>query len=342
MLDLLERPAAVMEGDQRVAELLRGFLVSKVCFTALELGIFEALADCQLGADRLAAQLQTHPAATERLCRALYEIGLLDRIENRYTDSWLARGYLVAASPGYMGDIALLYSWDTYPLYQHLDLAVREGPGWQRRVPDGAELDVVLAQPKRFQRLVSAFHHSNTRAAEALLDCYNVGAHDGLVALGGGAVELCIAAARRHPHLRCTLFDQPAMCAEAERQIDEAGFSRRILVWPSTMFAPFAIPRTGDVIVLGRVLHLWDDERALEIVCACGDALPPGGRLLIHEQLLDSRSPGPALQNLTTFMLNGGRERSGAEYVELIEDSGMKAIEVRALAGAFSLVIGQN
>jgi hypothetical protein len=342
MLDLLERPTAAVEDGDRVAELLRGFLVSKVCFTALELGVFEALADYQLSADMLAARLRTHPVATERLCCALRELDLLDQHEGRYSLTSLARRYLVEDSPSYMGDIALLYSWDTYPLYQYLDLAIREGPGWQRQALCGASLDGLLAQPERLGRLTMAMERSSKRAAESLLASYNVGAHDGLVALGGGAAELCIAAAHQYPRLRCALFDQPHVCAGAERLIGEAGLSTRVMVWPGNMFAPFAIPRAGDLIVLGRVLHLWDDDRALEILCACADALPPGGTLLIHEQLLDSGSAGPTLQNLTTFMLSGGHERSAAEYLELIEDAGLQAAEVRALAGPFSLVIAQR
>jgi acetylserotonin N-methyltransferase len=342
MLDRLEQPAAVIEGEERVAEMLRGFFVSKVCFTALELGVFEALAESRLDSDSLAEQLYLHPVATQRLCDALQAIGLLERSEDRYTVSCLARRYLVEDSPQYVGDIALLYSWDTYPLYQHLDLAVREGSGWQRHAPQAATFDNVLGQPGRLQKLVSVLHRSSEHAAEALLEGYELGRHDGLVAIGGEAVELCVAAARHHPHLRCTLFEQPHMCAETERQIAESGFARRIRVWPGNLFARFAIPRAGDVIVLGRVLHLWDDGRALEIVRACADALPLGGRLLIHEQLLESQAPGPSFQNLTTFLLTGGRERSAADYVELIEEAGMHAVEIRSLAGACSLVIGER
>jgi hypothetical protein len=345
MLDILEQPLArPTPGADRAAELLRGFLASKACFTALDLGIFEALDDRPLSAEALAAQLEIHPIATERLCAALCALELLDVIAGRYTNSALASRYLIERSPDYMGGVATLYSLDTYAASQHLDTAVREGPGWRRRTPQSARRVVPAADEERMQRLTRAMRRSSRRAARALLDAYDVGAHDGLVEVGGTA-ELCIAVARQHPHMRCAFFDLPHMCAGAEQTIADAGLAGRVTVWPGDVFTRFAIPRAGDLIVLGQMLHLWDDERALTILRNCADALPPGGTLLIREQLLDSdrRGPvGPALQNLAMLLLDSGRERSAEEYLDLIAEAGLEPAGVLETDGPFGLVIGRK
>ena len=185
MLDILEQPLAhSTPSADRAAELLRGFLASRACFTALDLGIFEALDEHPLSAEALAAQLDSHPIATERLCAALCALELLDVIAGRYTNSALASRYLVERSPDYMGGIATLYSLDTYAACQQLDTAVREGPGWpgrssarlRRRCPAGrrrrsADAGVVAprrrtaqpcCQPRASQR---ARRHRRRRAA---------------------------------------------------------------------------------------------------------------------------------------------------------------------------------
>jgi hypothetical protein len=341
MLDILEQPLArPASGADRAAELLRGFLASKACFTALDLGIFEALDERPLSADALASRLEIHPIATERLCAALCALDLLDVIAGRYTNSALACRYLVERSPDYMGGIAALYSLDTYAACQHLGAAVREGPGWRGRAPQAAQ----PADGERMQRLASAVRRGSRRAAAALLDAYDVGAHDGLVEVGGTA-ELCVAVAQRHPHVRCAFFDAPHMCGGAEQTIAAAGMAGRVMIWPGDMFARFAIPRAGDLIVLGQMLHLWDDERALAILRNCADALPPGGTLLIREQLLDAdrRGPvGPALQNLAMLLLDSGRERSAEEYLDLLAEAGLEPAGVIETAGPFGLVIGRK
>jgi 3-hydroxy-5-methyl-1-naphthoate 3-O-methyltransferase len=345
MLDILEQPLArPMSGADRAAELLRGFLASKACFTALDLGIFEALDDRPLSAEALAAQLATHPIATERLCAALCALDLLDVIGDRYTNSALASCYLVERSPDYIGGIATLYSLDTYAACQHLDTAVREGPGWRRRTTQHLSCTTPRAGSAQIQRLTSAVQRGSQRAAATLLDAYDVGAHAGMIEVGGTA-ELCIAAAQRHPHMRCAFFDLPHICAEAELTIAEAGLARQVTIWPGDMFAHFAIPRAGDLIVLGQVLHQWDDERALMILRNCADALPPGGTLLVREQLLDAdrRGPaGPALQNLAMLLLDSGRERSAEEYLDLIAEAGLEPAGVLETAGPFGLVIGRK
>ena len=345
MLDILEQPMAKPSaGADRAAELFRGFLASKACFTALDLGVFEALDERPLSTDALAARLETHPIATERLCAALCALELLDMVAGRYGNTPLTSRYLVERSPDYLGGIATLYSLDTYPACQYLDTAVREGPGWRRRAPQDAMLDTVLADGARVQRLAGAMQRSSQCAAAALLEAYDVGAHDGLVEVGGTA-ELCIAAAQRYPHLRCAFFDLPYSCGNAERAIAEAGLAGRVTIWPGDMFARFAIPRAGDLIVLGQILHVWDDDRALAIVRNCAEALPPGGTLLIREQLLDADGcgpVGPALQNLAMLLLDSGRERSARDYLDLIMDAGLQPAGVLATNGPFGLVIGRK
>jgi acetylserotonin N-methyltransferase len=345
MLDILEQPLAhPTPSADRAAELLRGFLASRACFTALDLGIFEALDERPLSAEALAAQLDSHPIATERLCAALCALELLDVIAGRYTNSALASRYLVERSPNYMGGIATLYSLDTYAACQHLDTAVREGPGWRRRTAQRLSYSTSPADSTRIQRLTDSVRRASRRAAAALLDAYDVGAHAAMVEVGGTA-ELCVAVAQRHPHLRCAFFGLPDICAEVELTIAQANLAGQVTIWPGDMFNCFAIPRAGDLIVLGQVLHLWDDERALTILRNCADALPPGGTLLIREQLLDTdrRGPvGPALQNLVMLLLDSGRERSAEEYLDLIAEAGLEPVGVLETAGPFGLVIGRK
>jgi hypothetical protein len=343
---MLAQPlAAEATGAARVADLLRGFLISKACFTALELGLFDALDGSALPADALAARLDLHPEATARLCTVLCALGLLDHSAGRYTTSALARPYLVEASPDYLGGIALLWAWDTYPAFQHLDALLREGSGWRRAVPVTAAASPLGSDPARLQRVDDLLRRARLRTAQALLDAYDVGAHDGLLEIGGGTAELCITAARRYPRLRATFFDLPTICATADQVIAAAGLADRVLIWPGDLFERFAIPRAADLIVLGQVLNQWDDERALAILQGCEEALPRGGTLLIREQLLDADHcgpVGPALHHLQMLLLGGGRERSAAEYGALLEEADLEPVAVRALDGAFSLVIGRK
>lgn len=75
------------------------------------------------------------------------------------------------------------------------------------------------------------------------------------------------------------------------------------------------------------MLHNWDDEKALRILRNTQMALPPGEVVLVVETWLDSKDPAArlhsALSDLTMLVLtNGGRERTAAEYEDLLRRTG--------------------
>jgi hypothetical protein len=45
-------------------------------------------------------------------------------------------------------------------------------------------------------------------------------------------------------------------------------------------------PEAGDAYILAQILHDWDDERCHSILVNCRQAMRPGGKLLVVEQVL--------------------------------------------------------
>jgi hypothetical protein len=58
-----------------------------------------------------------------------------------------------------------------------------------------------------------------------------------------------------HPHLRCTVFDLPAVVEIAARNIAMRGLSERVTTVAGDFFAD-PLPR-ADVITMGMILHDW-------------------------------------------------------------------------------------
>jgi hypothetical protein len=87
-----------------------------------------------------------------------------------------------------------------------------------------------------------------------------------------------------------------------------------------------AIPAGGDMYLLSRVLHDWDDQQCLGILKRCAEAMPDHAELLIVERLLpEDDSPSLAVAWDLHMMCNvGGRERTATEYHELLADAGFE------------------
>jgi hypothetical protein len=82
--------------------------------------------------------------------------------------------------------------------------------------------------------------------------------------------------------------------------------------------------------VLSHVIHDWDDDRCLEILRNCRQAMDPNGRLLLVEMVIppgDDPHPGKML-DMVMLSLPGGMERSEDEYRELLEEAGFRLTQV--------------
>ena len=73
------------------------------------------------------------------------------------------------------------------------------------------------------------------------------------------------------------------------------------------------------------MLHDWDDESCVKILRRCREAMEPGGRIAIIDFLIaDGDDPGiAALMDLNMLAMADGKERSLAEFDELLGKAGL-------------------
>jgi hypothetical protein len=101
------------------------------------------------------------------------------------------------------------------------------------------------------------------------------------------------------------------------------------------------VPAGGDVYLLKRVLHDWDDERALAILRSCRAALSPTARLLVVDAVITAgNSPDPnKFLDINMLTLNSGRERSAAELRALCEAAGLVVERLQPLPAPATLSV---
>ncbi len=105
------------------------------------------------------------------------------------------------------------------------------------------------------------------------------------------------------------------------------------------LFGP--VPGGGDAYVLKHVVHDWPEEQALEILRNVRAAMGPRGRLLLMEMVVPDKpnaSHASKLVDLWLMLLVGGRERTAAQYGQLLAKAGFRLERVVPTAGAVSVV----
>ena len=101
------------------------------------------------------------------------------------------------------------------------------------------------------------------------------------------------------------------------------------------------VPQGGDLYVLSNVLADWDDERALQLLDNCREAMGSHARLLVIEPMFGERvqeRQGASLLDLW-MMIHPGGMRSVEEVRDLIGTAGLDVREVICTSsGAATLV----
>ena len=305
-----------------------GFWRTQTIASAVELGVFEVLPATTTA---IAQKLQLHSDRLVRLLRALSELNLIQEVSG----VWRAteRGsYLRHDHPLTLSHAALEFGHHFSVMWRKLPTALRRKGEWTS--PD--IFGMLASDPKRGE-----LHHQMLRSY-ALHDYSCVPAALSLVGTervidaGGGLGDLADVLLTRYPALDLTVLDRPEVIQQA-RAIQPR---REQITWLARdFFGDWAT--YADVVVMARVLHDWDDADALRILVRARESMPRGGRLHIVEMVLSDGDPSGALCDLHLLMVTGGRERTLAQYEDLLVRSGFKLKETKRLNALSSILIGE-
>ena len=145
---------------------------------------------------------------------------------------------------------------------------------------------------------------------------------------GGSGIYACTLVAAQ-PHLRATVLERAPVDRVAARSIAERGFGDRVDVVAADMFTD-AWPSDADVHLLSNVLHDWAERDVGRLLERSFTALPPGGRLIVHDAFVNREKNGslPVAQYSALLMHSTqGKCHSIGEYESMLQSSGFVDVE---------------
>src|SRR5262245_22186970 len=126
--DKIVSGSGTSETAQRIIALAYSFREAKVLLSAVELGVFDALADGPLALETLRQRICLHPRGARDFLDALVALGLLDRdTQGRYSNTIASKQHLVTEKPGYVGGLLQHLNDREYPYWARLSEALRSG-----------------------------------------------------------------------------------------------------------------------------------------------------------------------------------------------------------------------
>jgi hypothetical protein len=157
-----------------------------------------------------------------------------------------------------------------------------------------------------------------------------------VVDVGGGRGDLISSVLVANPSMKGILYDLPQGSAEARSLLQAKGVEDRCRIKTGSFFD--SIPSGGDVYVLSRILHDWPDDKAATILANCRKAIRDDGTLLIRDSVISDNDVQGSTMDITMMIMTGGKERTEAEWKNLLQSAGFALNRVYKKQGQFDLI----
>ncbi|GAA4081018.1 methyltransferase [Actinomadura miaoliensis] len=308
-----------------------GFMPAQIIYTAAELRLADALADGPRTAGELAERTGTHAPSLLRLLRALTVLGAVRQPEpDRFALTDEGRRLRGDVPDSIRGLVGLFCAPEVWRSWGELTETVRTGEYAWERVTGGTPFEYFARNPELSATFNAAMAEGTRDVAPAVVKAHDFGRYRTIADLGGGNGTLLAEIMSAVPGLRGVLFDLPAALERAGRTLEGAGVADRCEVVPGDFFE--AVPEGADAYLLKSVIHDWDDEKAAAVLRTCRAAMTPGARVLIVEPVLPPlvtpEFRGALMSDVNMLVATGGRERTEAEFRDLLAAAGLRPVSV--------------
>lgn len=310
-----------------------------------ELEIFESLAGAPATAEELANRHGFQLRGVDILLGLLTALKFCVSHLGRYQVTEPTRTYLLRSSPFYWGGVFVRQRAGN-PMHAAIRGAVlkKDHPifGQSAKEPpvelwESGEMSLDVA------RGIAAFMHSHSLAAATGMALrVDVSGVKNLLDVGGGSGCFCITLAKQNPQLRCAVMDLKPMCDVALEYIRAAGMADRVAVQAVNMFRE-TWPTGYDGMLFSNIFHDWSPETNAKLAATAFASLPRGGRIFLHEMLLDDTGNGPVTTAAFSALMlanTRGRQFTFSQLKAMLENAGFRDIDVVPTYSYYSVVSG--
>jgi 3-hydroxy-5-methyl-1-naphthoate 3-O-methyltransferase len=292
-----------MPDPTKIIDIANAFYHSCVLFSAIDMGVFDALAVLgKADSETVARQCSLHPRGTRLLLDACVALDLLEKENEYYKNSPEAASFLVPGSPGNLSK-AITYNRDVYPAWGKLNEMVISGqPVEKPEIHLGEDAD-------RTRNFVLAMHGRALWIGHMVVPFIDLQGCSQLLDVGGGPGTYSALVVKKYPGLKSVVLDLKDVAAIAEELIESQGLSDRISILPGD-YHTTEFPPGNDAMFFFGMLHQETPEGITTLFRKAFQALRPGGKVWILDMMTDKTHTKPIFSalfavNMALTTING-------------------------------------
>ncbi len=335
-----EKPAKnTPSAGQILYDRILGDIPLRLIHAVTVLNIADLVAAGENSVEGLAQSAQVDAGILYRVMRTLAGIDIFKETQDRHFELTPQAELLRGDAPGSLKPFVLYFGaeWH-YQTWNQLLNTMRTGESSYHLAFGEPFFDHLQKMPEQaaiYNEVMTS--HSMTRG-KYVAESYDFSQFKTLMDVGGGHGSLLASILKTAPLLEGIVFDLPGVSSEVEGLFEKAGVDDRSSIIEGSFFD--ALPQLADGIIMKTIIHDWDDEKALQILQNCREAVGPEGKVLLCELVVPELNEPSLLKmiDLEMLVISGGQERTEREYRSLLGRAGLDLIGVYPTRSGFSIL----
>jgi hypothetical protein len=325
-----------------------GFMASKILLTAVHYEIFTKLAKKgTMSGSELKSELGL--GCTDRhfydFLDTLTGFGFLNRTgildQAHYSNGTDTAAFLDKNKTSYMGGILEMMNERLFGFWDNLKEGLLTGLP-QNEIKNGENIfEALYSDPDRLKVFVHGMTGVQIGAFMAFAEKFDFSSYKTLTDAGGSAGMLSLMVAKHQAHMNCVTFDLPPVETIANETIQKFQLTDRVKTASGDFFND-SIPH-ADIIVMGNILHDWDEPTKLVLMKKAYDALPTGGAFVVIENIIDDdrrQNVFGMMVSLNMLIETGtGFDYTFSDFNKWAKMTGFNSTKLLPLAGPTSAAI---
>ena len=281
---------------------------------ACKLGIFDKVFEGQNTTEKLIQNNNWNSEALFHLIKFLSTNQFINETEG-FTITLTEKGNLLReGNPDGLFYACINWSEEHMNAWQVLQFSIETGESAFEHIYRKPYFDYLNEHPAKLRKYHKAMAEYARDDYMEIQNVIDFGAHRSIMDVGGGYGTAISLIQQKNLNTKCFLFDLEKVVGGSEivkvEKVEGDFFEQ--------------IPAYAEAIILSRVLHDWNNEKAAVILKNCFNALPSKGTLYVIENCLDSSQDDLSLLTLNMTVMCQSFERSSAEYIKLAEPEGFR------------------
>lgn len=305
---------------ERLERISNGFIEAKILLTATELRIFDGLAGPGMTAEAVARRIEGRLRGVEILLDALTAMEIVDKDGDVYRLREEYVPYLSESSPTH------------YPsLLRHRNRMFGNWARLEDRItgdaPPGGGRSVLRDAGPNEDFIRAMYAVSDARAA-MITERIDLTGVRTLADLAGGPGRYLVEMASRSPEIEPYLIDLPLTLEVARRVLESSSIGDRVRLVAWNVYddpPPDELPSL-DLVFVSQLLHAESPDRNRTLFRRLYPLVSPGGRVIIHENVVEPGRTEPAPAALFAVnmlaMTEGGRTFTEEEILSWGREAG--------------------